>query len=1724
MKNSYFFIESYSHVNLRCLRLSAFRKLLKILFFLCLFSGISFSAFSNPDTTCTITIPDTTAIPGDTILIPIKVRNFNDIGSIGFYISFDTASLKYLNLVNINSNVSGLYNEKDGVIMFSWIAFAYGISIGNCKILCMKFVYKGGNSAIGFNLSRCDLSDINTMMPKYVIYTNGGIYQCVQPYPVATVSYSGTTDFCQGDSLVLYATTNSDYKYNWFKDNQMIVGSTRSSFSAKASGSYQLQVTNSHKCNAISDNVAITVEPLPVIQSTTVIPICGSGTVSMNATASSGKIYWYTTPAGIVPTGSGGSYSTPVLNSSTTYYVEAVSKACTNTGRLSVIAQIYPLPSATVTPVGSPSVCVGNTVTLNANTGTSLSYKWQLNSVNITGGTKSTMTAANSGNYSVIVTDAHTCTNTSNAVSVSINPLPLAIITASGPISFCQGNSVTLNGNIGNNLKYQWKNSNSNIGGASNSLFNTGVSGNYSLIVTDANNCYNSSNSITVTSNPLPAATVTAGGPTTFCNGGTVKLSSNTATGYAYQWQKDGYFISGGTASSFNAALGGAYSVIITDNNNCDNTSTNTNVTVNNPPNPSVTAKSATSFCLGGNVTLAANTSTGLTYKWKKDNADIAGATSSSYVANASGNYSVYENNASNCPATSDATSVTVNPMPTSAITGPTTMCSGTSITLSAYNSSDYTYQWMRNSINISGATNYSYNPNGTGTYSAYISTSQKCSAASNTISVTFYAAPSANITPGGLTTFCQGSNVLLTSNTGTGYTYQWQNNNVNISNASTNAYTASAQGNYSVIISNNGCAKTSASVSVNVVSIPSANITPVGSATICQASPLTLNANTGSGLTYKWTKNGTNISNATNSQFSVLSALVTDAGNYAVIVSNGSCAQTSATTTVTVNALPTASISSPGLVTFCQGNALTINATSGTGYKYQWQKNGSNVLNATNSQFSVPSSLPADAGIYTAIVTNNSCSKTSNALTYTINPLPTSTLTPSGATTFCQGGNVVLSSSTGTGYVYKWYKDNTLITSALSSSYTTSVTGSIYVSVTDANSCSAKSSSLSVTVNPVPSASITPATATTLCQNNALTLNANTGSGLTYKWAKNGTLITNATNSQFSVLSSQIADAGAYTVVVSNGSCSQTSAVTTVTINALPIASLTPSGATTFCQGGNVVLSTASGTSYVYKWYKDNTLITSALNSSYSAGVTGSIYVSVTDVNSCSAKSASVSITVNPLPVVDLGADKQLKLNDALSLSAGSGFSSYQWYKNGSIIFGATRSAFSILNVALTDAGAYSVNVSNSYNCSSSDVLNVSVSGLTTYTISGNVTYDNANSTPLSNIRILLFNSVGSRIDSVLTNSSGHYTFSNLANGTYNVKANITKLLGGVDPRDALLVNKYFIGTATLKDNLIVKAADVNSDARVNAQDALLINRRYIGSVTSFKPGDWLFVPANVTVNNANAAMNFSSVCYGDADGSYNPPAKLMTDINLITYGELNISKQLITNNEQRTIKVPVKAGIDMNIGALGLIFDVQNPDFSIESLSSDIPDLIYNISNSDQLAINNYKRISIAWSALKDPLAVKAGQTIFYLEFNISDPELKYQSLELISLSPESVISDINSDNISNAVFTIPQITNHEQQITNNNSHLKQNFPNPFTGTTFVEYTIPDAATVQLSIYNLLGQKMTELLNKPQDKGTYTIMFNLATLQSGLYLYKLEAKDTATPFTEEKLMMLSK
>ncbi len=337
----------------------------------------------------------------------------------------------------------------------------------------------------------------------------------------------------------------------------------------------------------------------------------------------------------------------------------------------------------------------------------------------------------------------------------------------------------------------------------------------------------------------------------------------------------------------------------------------------------------------------------------------------------------------------------------------------------------------------------------------------------------------------------------------------------------------------------------------------------------------------------------------------------------------------------------PTAAVTIAANKTFpvCKGTSITFTASpvnGGTTPSYQWKKNGVNA--GTNSATWTTTGLNNN-DVITCVMTSSIAGAlnnpaTSNAITANILTAPSvPVVTATGPTVYCSGKNAcTLSTSAVAGSTYQWYKGSAVISGATATSYTpNAVSSNTYkVVITNGVGCSKTSATTAITVNPNPAATITTTGPTTYCSGaNACTLTANAGTGYTYQWYKLTTAVSGATGISY-VPNATTSKTYKVTVTDPNG-CSKTSSTVAITVNALPAATVTAQGPTTFCNGDSVVLQANTGTGISYEWIKGASVISGATSSKYAAKTAGTYKVRTTNASGCTKTSSpAISVTVN--------------------------------------------------------------------------------------------------------------------------------------------------------------------------------------------------------------------------------------------------------------------------------------------------------------------------------------------------------------------------------------------------------------------------------------------------------------------------------------------------------------
>lgn len=678
------------------------------------------------------------------------------------------------------------------------------------------------------------------------------------------------------------------------------------------------------------------------------------------------------------------------------------------------------------------------------------------------------------------------------------------------------------------------------------------------------------------------------------------------------------------------------------------------------------------------------------------------------------------------------------------------------SLSVAATGTAPLAYQWSRYGVAVSGATGATLTiPDAqaanAGAYTVRI-TNAFGAANSNVGSLVVNpAAPTISVQPvSAAVTAGQTVTLSVTASGTSPLSYQWRKGGSSIGGAtastlSFNSIAVSDTGSYDVVVSNGVGSATSsaATLTVSAATVAPTITTPPGSIVATVGAPVTFTAaaNGSPAPTFQWQKNGVNVPGATSSSLSFTSVAVSDAGSYTVIATNsaGSATSVAATLTVNVPAIAPSITAQPVSSTVTAGNSASFSVSaSGTApLTYQWSKDGSVLTGATSSTYTLGSAQLADAGSYTVVVGNTAGSVASNAATLSVTaaPVAPSISTHPQSTTVTTGNSVQFSVvAAGTAPLsYQWKKNGTALSGATAAVFTLnsaalSDAADYTVVITNlAGSATSSVATLTVTAAPTPPAISTQPQSATVTAGNTVTFTVvSIGSApLSYQWSKNGSPISGATSASLSLSNVQIGAAADYTVVVTNSAGSATSNPATLVVNAALIApsiDTAPQSATVSAGSPAAFTVAASGSApLAYQWKKDGAIIAGATSSTYSigavqAGDAGSYTVVVSNALG-SATSAAGILNVNTVAVApSITVPPQssgVASGGSVTLSvtaSGTAPLSYQWSSSSGAIAGATQSSYTINNASASDAGAYTVVVSNTLGSVTSNPATVSL------------------------------------------------------------------------------------------------------------------------------------------------------------------------------------------------------------------------------------------------------------------------------------------------------------------------------------------------------------------------------------------------------------------------------
>lgn len=394
----------------------------------------------------------------------------------------------------------------------------------------------------------------------------------VNPMPVPTATNNGP--ICTGGALNLSATGGGTYSWSGPSFSSSLQNPVISPAALSNAGTYVVTVNLAGCTATAATNVSIFT---PTASASNTGPYCAGATVQLSSSLGAG--YTWTGP------GFGSAVQNPTIPNAqaaaTGVYTVVINLgSCTAMATTSVT--VYALPTPLIS--NNTPVCVGNPINFTASGGVSYSWNGPNHTSSSQNPTIPSSTMAHNGTHTLTVTDANTCTNTVTTL-VIVNALP--IVSATGA-TVCENSNAVINSNGG--TSYSWSGPGGYTSSVQNPAFPNAVpanSGQYTVLVTDANTCTNTAVA-TLVVHAKPIVNIVTNSPICIDH----VLSLNGTGGASYSWSgPNGFFSSAQSPTLMANTVGytGNYALTITDANNCT-ASTSASVVVNPIPNISVSA------------------------------------------------------------------------------------------------------------------------------------------------------------------------------------------------------------------------------------------------------------------------------------------------------------------------------------------------------------------------------------------------------------------------------------------------------------------------------------------------------------------------------------------------------------------------------------------------------------------------------------------------------------------------------------------------------------------------------------------------------------------------------------------------------------------------------------------------------------------------------------------------------------------------------------------------------------------------------------------------------------------------------------------------------------------------------------------------------------------------------------------------------------------------------
>ena len=666
-----------------------------------------------------------------------------------------------------------------------------------------------------------------------------------------TPTATNTGAYCAGATITLATPTVTGATYSWTGPSTFtsaLQNPTRTGATALMAGTYS--VTNTVAgCTSLAGTTTVVVNAIPTTPTATNTgAYCAGATITLATPTVTGATYAWTGPSTFSsalqnPTRTG---ATALMAG--TYSVTNTVAGCTSlAGTTTVVVNAIP---TTPTATNTGAYCAGATITLATPTVTGATYSWTGPSTFTSALQNPTRTGATTlmgGTYSVTITNTNGCASLAGTTTVIVNPIP-ATPTASGNSPVCLGSTILLTTPAVSTATYSWTGPGAFVSSTQNPSLLTasaGMAGTYSITVT-VSGCTSLAGTtpVVVSGSVVPTISTVAGPSGPICAGTSVTFTTSaggSGTTPGYQWQINSVDVSGANSPSYTTTgltNGQIVTCVLTSSSTCASPTTATSnpitMVVNSMPvltitNPTAVCSPSTIDITAPAVTLGSSGSGTFSY-WTNVGATVS-LTSPSTIATG-GTYYIKTTTSGGCIDIKPVT-VVINTAPSLLITNPTTVCSplcvdltAPSITAGSSGGGTLTY-WTNSTATVALAS-----PNAVCANGAYYIKTTTASGCIDIKPVTV------TITPLPATPTISQVGSVLTSSSVTGN--QWYLNGTIISGATSQNYTFTVNGSYTVIATNGSCS--------SLVSA-SANITTVGIADSDNPNSLTIYPNPSDGF-----------------------------------------------------------------------------------------------------------------------------------------------------------------------------------------------------------------------------------------------------------------------------------------------------------------------------------------------------------------------------------------------------------------------------------------------------------------------------------------------------------------------------------------------------------------------------------------------------------------------------------------------------------------------------------------------------------------------------------------------------------------------------------------------------------------------------------------------------------------------------------------------------------